>query len=1226
MENRFYPNHPIHQALQKRILVLDGAMGTMIQRRQLSETDFRGRRFKAHPVNLMGNNDILSLTRPDIIQDIHEAYLQANADIIETNTFNANGISMQDYGMEDLVYELNLESAKLARTATDIFNRRNPRKPRFVAGSIGPTNRTLSMSPRVEDPAYRAVRFDEMVQAYFEQIRGLTEGGADLLLIETIFDTLNAKAALYAAEQYFEKSGKRLPVMLSVTVVDLSGRTLSGQTLEAFWVSIKQYDLLSVGINCSLGPQQMRPFLEELSALAPVYTTLYPNAGLPNEFGAYDETPKQMGEVLKDYAASGYINILGGCCGTTPEHIRYFADVAAGLPPRKRPDIIPKTQYSGLEVLTVIPENNFVNIGERCNVTGSRKFSRLIREEKFEEAVQVARQQVEDGAQVLDINMDDALLDSVAAMERFLNLIASEPEIARVPFMLDSSNWEVITAGLRCIQGKAIINSISLKEDETVFLTHAREAMRFGAAVIVMAFDEQGQADTLERRLAVCRRAYHLLTDRIGFPAEDIVFDPNIFAAATGIEAHNSYTMDFLEAVRQLKAEFPLVKISGGVSNLSFSFRGNNPIREALHSVFLYHATQAGMDMGIVNAGQITIYEEIAPALLERVEDVLFNRRADAAERLVDYAHSAQSTKTVEKETESWREQAVEKRLVHALVKGLVEFIEADAEEALKKLGNPTLVIEGPLMNGMNVVGDLFGAGKMFLPQVVKSARVMRKAVDYLTPVLQGQAAKAASGKKGKILLAAVKGDVHDIGKSIVSVVLSSNNYEIIDLGVMVPLEKIIETAVAEKVDIIGLSGLITPSLHEMEHAAKEFSHLKMNIPLLVGGATTSKKHTAVKIAPAYTTGNVIYVPDASRSVETVSRILNPKQKESFFEETKKEYDEIRASFWDAQRDIQLLSLNQARKNKYSIEWRPSDISKPSFLGTKTFDPFPLQQILPFIDWTPFFRAWDLKGRYPDILEDKKYGAEASRLFNDAQKMLDTIIGDSALSAKAVVGFFPANSRGDDIEVYEKKSRQKVRAVFHTLRQQKQSSGANKALADFIAPKESGIPDYLGAFVVTAGHNIHKLIQQYADDSYRLIMIKALADRLAEGLAERLHEKVRKELWGYAAHENLNITEKIKERYRGIRPAPGYPACPDHTMKKTLFSLLDAEKQSGVRLTESFAMQPAASVSGFYFAHPKAQYFAIGKIAEDQAADYARRKGISIREAERWLAPYLAYK
>ncbi len=867
-----------------------------------------------------------------------------------------------------------------------------------------------------------------------------------------------------------------------------------------------------------------------------------------------------------------------------------------------------------------------MNIGERCNVTGSRKFSRLIREEKFEEAVQVARTQVENGAQILDINMDDALLDSVSAIEHFLNLIASEPEIVRVPFMLDSSNWEVITAGLRCIQGKAIINSISLKEGETVFIKHAREALRFGAAVIVMAFDEQGQADTLERRVAVCRRVYRLLVDQIGFPAEDIIFDPNIFAAATGIEAHNAYTLDFLEAVRRLKAEFPLVKISGGVSNLSFSFRGNNSIREALHSAFLFHATQAGMDMGIVNAGQITIYEEIPPDLLERVEDVLFNRRKDAAERLVEYAQSVQTKDVSGKDAQTWREASVEKRLVHALVKGIVEFIETDAEEALKKLGNPTKVIEGPLMGGMNVVGDLFGAGKMFLPQVVKSARVMRKAVDFLTPILKGQSAKTGTGSKGKILLAAVKGDVHDIGKSIVSVVLGSNNYEIIDLGVMVPLEKIIKTALEEKVDIIGLSGLITPSLHEMELAAREFSRLNMRIPLLVGGAATSKKHTAVKTAPAYENGNVIYVPDASRAVDVVSRILNPKQRVIFFEETKNEYQKIRTAFYDAQNEVKLVSIEAARKNKFSIDWQRANIVAPSFLGSKTFDPFPLNEIRPYIDWTPFFKTWDLKGRYPDILKHNKYGHEASRLFADAQNTLDAVISGNLLTARAVIGFFPANSAGDDIELFEDETREKTRSVIHTLRQQKQASAANKALADFIAPKESGIPDYLGAFVVTAGGNMDLLLRQYSDDQYMTIMIKALADRLAEGLAEALHRQVRKKWWGYASEENLSIGELIKEHYRGIRPAPGYPACPDHTMKKTLFSLLDATGQTGVRLTESFAMQPAASVSGFYFAHSKAQYFAIKKLGKDQLADYARRKGMRIKEAERWLTPYLAYK
>ena len=1228
MVTKFYPNHPIHQALKERILVLDGAMGTMIQRHQLTEADFRGQRFADHPNDLKGNNDLLSLTRPEIIQQIHTDYLEAGADIIETNTFSANAISMQDYGLQALAYELNYASAQLAKAAIVNAQKGNPDKLFFVAGSIGPTNRTLSMSPDVDDPGFRAISFDQLVQAYYDQVRGLVDGGADLLLIETVFDTLNAKAALYAIDKYAQESGKQLPVMLSVSIVDQSGRTLSGQTLEAFWVSVKQYNLLSIGLNCSLGPKQMRPYLEELSGLAPIYVTIYPNAGLPNAFGGYDETPNEMGDILNDYAKNGFINIVGGCCGTTPDHIRYFAETTSELLPRSLPIVDSVTQFSGLEVLTVTPENNFVNIGERCNVAGSRKFARLIKEEKFDEALDVARTQVENGAQVLDINMDEALLDSVASMDRYLKLIASEPEISRVPIMLDSSDWKVIEAGLKCVQGKAIINSISLKEGEETFITLAREALRFGAAVIVMAFDELGQADTVDRRVSICKRAYRILTEVVGFPKEDIIFDPNIFAVATGIEAHNNYAMDYIEAVRQIKSELPAVKISGGVSNLSFSFRGNNLVREAMHSAFLYHASRAGMDMGIVNAGQITIYEEIPEELLELVEDVLFNRHNEATERLVDFAQTVQSQKKSGVENEGWRNDSIQDRLVHALVKGINTFIEKDTAESLAELENPIAVIEGPLMAGMSRVGELFGSGKMFLPQVVKSARVMRQAVNFLTPALEAQKKKSGTGAKGKIIMATVKGDVHDIGKNIAGVVLSSNNYEIIDLGVMVPADKIIDTAVEEKADLIGLSGLITPSLHEMSHIAKEMKRRDLTIPLLIGGATTSKKHTALKIATEYGDQNVIYIPDASRSVPMVNQLFNPKSRSVFLESLVKEYSAIRFDFENNTEKTTLLSLEAARRNKFPIDWSEASIAEPTFKGIKSFDDLDLDEIQNYIDWTSFFRVWDLKGRYPDILTHTKYGSAASRVFEDAQKLLKQIIREKRITPRAVIGIFPANSIDDDIEIYDVEKKNSVLGVFHTLRQQtvKRDGAANIALSDFIAPKESAVQDYLGAFVVSAGQGVDEMVHAFKHDDYKVIMVKALADRLAEALAEWMHAQVRRHYWGYAANEHLENTELIKERYQGIRPAPGYPACPDHTEKAILFQLLDAQKNTGVELTESFAMYPTASVSGFYFAHPQAQYFKVGNLGPDQISDYARRKGMTLAQAEHWLSPYLDYK
>lgn len=1223
MNKRFYPEHPIHDLLKQRILLLDGAMGTMIQRHQLEEKDFRGQRFADWPQDLKGNNDLLSLTQPQIILDIHRAYLQAGADIIETNTFNANAVSMSDYGMQELAYELNLESARLAAKARDEAASEHPR---FVAGSMGPTNRTLSMSPRVEDPGYRAIYFDEMVEAYYHQVRGLVDGGADLLLVETVFDTLNAKAAMIAIDRYAVESGKRLPIMLSVTIIDQSGRTLSGQTLEAFWVSMKQYDLLSIGLNCSLGPEQMRPFLEELQEMVPVYITLYPNAGLPNAFGTYDATPEQMRTVLEAYAGSGMVNVIGGCCGTTPDHIRAFAAGIKGIAPRVPAKVSPKTQYSGLETITVVPENNFVNIGERCNVAGSRKFARLIREQNFEEAVQVARTQVENGAQVLDINMDEALLDSVASMRRFLLLIASEPEIARVPVMLDSSNWEVIEAGLKCLQGKSIINSISLKEGPEPFKTHARVAMQYGAAVIVMAFDEQGQADTLQRRLDICRRAYRILTEEIGFPAEDIIFDPNIFAVATGIEEHNTYALDYIEAVRHLKAEFPLCKISGGVSNLSFSFRGNNTVREAMHSAFLYHATRAGMDMGIVNAGQITIYEDIPKNLLKLVEDVIFNRHPEASDRLVEFAQSVKAHKESTDKHQAWRDQPLTERLQHALVKGIVEYIEEDTMAMLEELGDPIRVIEGPLMDGMGIVGDLFGSGKMFLPQVVKSARVMRKAVDILTPALEASQKKSGLSTKGKILLATVKGDVHDIGKNIVGVVLGSNNYEIIDLGVMVPTEKIIQKAIDEKVDMIGLSGLITPSLHEMEHVASEMTRRGVTIPLLIGGATTSKKHTAVKIAPAYSGGPTLHVTDASRSVRVAGHLLSDTLRETLVQETADSYRDLRISFEESRRKTELLTLEAARNNGFKSDWPNIDRPQPAFLGARAIDTIPLSEIRDRIDWTPFFHVWDLKGRYPQILEHEKYGDSAQRVWQDVQQLLERVIENDLIRPRAAVGFWPAHSDDEDILLYDPQNPDRLMSRIHTLRQQKvkRAGSSNLALSDFIAPPDQG-RDFIGCFAVTTGHETEELIAAAGNDDYQSILIKALADRLAEGLAEWLHEKVRKSFWGYAADENLKAADLIQERYRGIRPAPGYPACPDHTEKETLFRILNATELTGIELTSSYAMHPAASVCGYFFAHPQAQYFVVGPIDKDQIESYARRKQITVTEAERWLAPNKAY-
>ncbi len=1217
----------LQEQLAKRILVLDGAMGTMIQSYQLTESDFRGTRFSNWPVDLKGNNDLLNLTQPQIIAEIHRAYLQAGADIIETNTFNANAISQADYQTQDAVYDINFEAARIARNEADKMTARTPQKPRFVAGAIGPTNRTLSISPKVEDPGYREVTFDQMARAYYEQVKGLIEGGVDLLLIETIFDTLNAKAALYAIQQLFDELHIELPIMLSVTIVDKSGRTLSGQTLEAFWISVRPYPIFSVGLNCSLGPEEMRPFIEELSRLANVYVTLYPNAGLPNQFGEYEATASQMAPVLQDYARAGWVNIVGGCCGTRPEHIRAFTEAVQGLAPRKIPDTPRYTQFSGLEPLTILPTSNFINIGERCNIAGSRKFARLIREGNFEEAVAIARKQVENGAQILDVNMDEGLIDSVQAMTRFLNLISAEPDIARVPIMVDSSRWEVIEAGLKCLQGKSIINSISLKEGEEAFLKRARQARRLGAAVLVMAFDEQGQADTLERRIAICERAYRLLTEKAHFPPEDIILDPNIFAVGTGMAEHANYALDYMEAVRYIKANLPYAKVSGGVSNLSFAFRGNNYIREAMHSAFLYHAIQAGMDMGIVNAGQITVYEDIPKDLLQLVEDVLFNRRPDATERLIAFAQQVDGKSVKQEKKQEWRSQNVEERLKYALIKGIVEFIEQDTEEAYQKYGDPIRVIEGPLMDGMQVVGDLFGSGKMFLPQVVKSARVMKKAVAHLTPYLDALKLKASSTAKGKILLATVKGDVHDIGKNIVGVVLGCNNYQIIDLGVMVPAERIIEVAQKEKVDIIGLSGLITPSLDEMVHVARELNRLGFDVPLLIGGATTSPRHTAVKIAPVYEKGVAVHVPDASRSVSVVSNLLNQKTRRKYVGQIRSRYRQIFDQFQKQNKRRRLVNIQEARANRLQLTFDRGEIIKPQKPGVHQLTNFPLAELRERIDWTPFFAAWELRGKYPQILDDSRQKDEARKLFEDANKMLDSIISEKWLQARAVFALLPANSEGDDIEVYEATDPHKLLAVVHTLRQQMPRNGKkpNMALADFIAPKTLNVTDYLGFFVVTAGIGLEAIAHEMEKDhnDYRIIMLKALADRLAEAFAERLHEMVRKQYWGYAADENLSNEELIAEKYRGIRPAPGYPACPDHTEKQTIFRLLNAESAIGVTLTESMVMQPAASVAGYYFAHPRAAYFGVGKIGMDQLTDYAHRKGVDVRTMKRWLAHIL---
>jgi len=1228
-------------------MLLDGPRGTMIQKLKLTEEDFRGKFLKDHPHDLKGNNDILCLTQSEIVKNIHREYLTAGAEIIGTNTFNGTSVSQADYQTEHLIYELNRQAAILAKECAAEFMKKDPAVLRFVAGAIGPTNKSLSLSPDVNDPGFRASTFDKMKESYKEQARGLIDGGADILLIETIFDTLNAKAALFGIMELCYQTGNRIPIMLSGTVIDMSGRILSGQTIEAFWISLQHTkNLLSVGLNCALGPVQMRPFIEELSNISNVFTSLYPNAGLPNEFGGYDESPEMMASVLEGFAKEGFINIVGGCCGTTPEHIKAFAEITKKYKPRIIPEVKTYMRLSGLEPLIIRPETNFVNIGERTNVTGSRKFARLIKENKYEEALSVAREQVESGAQIIDVNLDEGMIDSEEAMTKFLNLVAAEPEIARVPIMIDSSKWSVLEAGLKCLQGKGIVNSISLKEGEEVFIDHARKVMYYGAAVIVMAFDEQGQADTYEKKISICKRAYDILTLKVGFNPQDIIFDPNIFAVATGIEEHNNYAMDYINAVRWIKNNLPSAKVSGGVSNVSFSFRGNDNLRGAIHSAFLYHAIEAGMDMGIVNAGQLTVYEEIPKELLERIEDVLLNRRSDSTERLVELAGTL--TKDVKREIEdaAWRSDSVDERLKHALVKGIVEFIDQDVLEALEKYGTPLRVIEEPLMNGMSTVGDLFGSGKMFLPQVVKSARVMKKAVAVLEPlIIKSQEEEAlkkfsidgitenqpdAHKKKssGKILLATVKGDVHDIGKNIVGVVLGCNSYEVIDLGVMVPAEKILSSAIENNVDIIGLSGLITPSLDEMVHIAKEMERLGIKLPLLIGGATTSRIHTAVKIAPEYSEP-VIHVIDASKSVGVVSNLLNNENKKSFADEIRKEYITLKEDHKKRQNAKNYLSFEEAKANKLKIDWSLYNPVEPVKSGLTVFNDYPLDEIRRYIDWTPFFTVWELKGHYPDIFNNKDYGNEAKKIFDDANKLLDNIISDKSLTAKGVIGLFPANSFNGDIEIYSDEKRNGIAGTLHTIRQQsiKSKDIPNIALSDFIAPKDTGKKDYVGLFVVTAGIGIEKLVAKFESDNddYNSIMVKAVADRLAEAFTELLHQKVRKEFWGYAKNEELTQPELILEKYQGIRPAPGYPSQPDHSEKLTLWKLLEADKHASISLTENLAMYPAASICGIYFAHPEAKYFSVGKINKDQVEDYRKRKGISLQEAEKWLRPVLNY-
>jgi len=1220
----------LDQLLAKRILLLDGAMGTMIQRARLAEEDYRGARFRAWERELRGNNDLLSLTQPRLVRDIHWQYLQAGADILETNTFNSTSVALADYGMEALAREFNEAAARLAKDAAREWQARHPREPRFVAGVLGPTNKTASISPDVNDPGFRAISFDQLVAAYAEALEGLLDGGVDLLLVETVFDTLNAKAALFAIETSFEARGLRLPVLVSGTITDASGRTLSGQTAEAFYNSVRHARPLAVGLNCALGAKELRPYVEELARIADMRVSCHPNAGLPNAFGEYEDTPEAMAREIGEWARAGWLNLAGGCCGTTPEHIGAMAEAVRGLAPRAPGERPRALRLAGLEPLNVDDQSLFVNVGERTNVTGSRAFARLVLAGDYAGALAVARQQVENGAQVIDVNMDEAMLDSEKAMSTFLSLVAAEPDIARVPVMIDSSKWSVIEAGLKCVQGKPIVNSISMKEGEAEFLRQARLARKYGAAAVVMAFDEKGQADTLERRTEVCARAYRLLTERAGLAPEDIVFDPNIFAVATGLEEHARYGLDFIEAVRWIRQHLPQAKVSGGVSNLSFSFRGNDAVREAMHTAFLYHAIRAGMSMGIVNAGQLGVYEKLDPELRERVEDVIFNRRPDATERLVELAGRFKSGSKESAKDEAWRAAAVEERLAHALVNGISAHIVADTEEARQKCAHPIQVIEGPLMDGMNIVGDLFGAGKMFLPQVVKSARVMKQAVAHLVPYIEAEKAKSgeAGRPKGRVVIATVKGDVHDIGKNIVAVVLQCNNYDVVNLGVMVPAQMILETAMREKADVVGLSGLITPSLEEMTHVAREMERAGLKLPLLIGGATTSRAHTAVKIAPNYA-GPVVYVPDASRSVPVVQSLLSG-TRENYAQEIRADYEKIRAQHRDKKGPGPLHPIAEARRLGHKTDWAAYAPPQPRKTGVTALRDYPLGELVDRIDWTPFFQAWELSGPYPKILQDPLVGEAARKLFAEAQAMLARIVREQWVVANGVLALYPAAQvEGDDIEIYRDEARSERLMTWHNLRQQnhKPTGRANLCLADFVAPKGSGVPDWVGAFAVSAG-GIEERVARFeaGHDDYSAIMLKVLADRLAEAFAERLHERVRREFWGYAAGERLCAAELIAEAYRGIRPAPGYPACPDHRAKGALFRLLDAERNAGMRLTESFAMLPAAAVAGFYLSHPESSYFAVGKIGRDQVEDYARRTGSSVADTEKWLAPYLAYE
>jgi len=1215
-------NKNIYKELEKRILVLDGAMGSLIQKYKLSEEDFRGQRFKDWKTSIKGNNDLLSITRPDVIKEIHSLYLAAGADIIETNSFNSTTISMADYGMQEFVYDMNVAAAKVAKEVADEFTAKNPDKPRFVCGSIGPTSKTASMSPDVNNPAFRAVTFDDLRIAYIQQVEGLLDGGADLLMVETVFDTLNAKAALFAINEVLAKRNIRVPVMVSGTIADASGRTLSGQTVEAFLVSLTHVDLLSIGFNCSLGAKEMAPHIHTLAQKAPFYVSAHPNAGLPNQFGEYDQDATQMGIVIEDFFKHNYVNIIGGCCGTTPEHIRRIAEISAKYKPRPLQLKGHETLLSGLEPLAVTKETNFVNIGERTNVAGSRLFARLIREKKYEEALSIARSQVDGGAQVIDLNMDDGMLDAEHEMVTFLNLMASEPEIARLPVMIDSSKWNVIEAGLKCVQGKAIVNSLSLKEGEAAFIERAFKVKQYGAAVVVMAFDEKGQADSLERRKEICKRAYDILVDVVKFPAEDIIFDPNVLTIATGMEEHNNYAVDFIKATRWIKENLPYAKVSGGISNVSFSFRGNDVMREAMHSVFLFHAIRAGLDMGIVNPGMLQVYDDIEPNLLKVIEDAILNKNPEATETLITIAETVKGKKEEEVKVEEWRSKTVEDRLSYALMKGIIDYLEEDLTEARAKYSPTLSIIEGPLMDGMNVVGELFGAGKMFLPQVVKTARVMKKAVSYLLPFIEAEKTKGSMSNAGKVLLATVKGDVHDIGKNIVSVVLACNNYEVIDLGVMVPGETILKRAIEEKVDIIGLSGLITPSLDEMVDVAKAMQEQGFTIPLIIGGATTSKIHTAVKLDQQYDVG-IVYVPDASKSAFVCGNLMSKDKRDDYLKSIKSEYKHLREAY--ANRDIKpFLPIAKARENKLKLDF--SNIAVPKQIGVKTIVDYSLAEIATYIDWTFFFHAWDMRGIYPAILQDANQGEEAQKLFNDAQAFLQKIITDKMLSANCTVGIFPANSIEDDIIVYADETRNKQLATFYNFRQQtvREKGEPNLSMSDFIAPV--GTPDYLGTFACTAGIGIDKWLAKYDTDNdmYSSIMLKALADRLAEAFAELLHHKVRTEIWGYSLNEKLEIQEMIKERYDGIRPAIGYPACPEHSEKRTLFNLLNVEATIGIELTEHFAMTPTAAVSGLYFAHPDSKYFGIGKIDKDQIEDYCQRKGADRTFIEKLIRPNIS--